>query len=125
MKNGAMRSWEEEPERLEVFGFRPLPVPNWKRCLDVICIAAGFPFVMVPMAVVALFIKLVSRGPILFRQERIGYLGQPFTCYKFRTMKVNSESAVHHKHFSHLIASDKPMEKIDLADGRIIPFGRI
>lgn len=40
------------------------------------------------MVLVALAVKLTSRGPALFRQERMGYEGRPFTIYKFRTMKV-------------------------------------
>ncbi len=40
------------------------------------------------MIVFALAIKLTSRGPALFRQERMGYEGRPFTIFKFRTMKV-------------------------------------
>jgi len=106
-------------------GFEPLPVPVWKRGLDIVCIMVGLPFVIIPMGVVALLIRLVSRGPILFRQERIGYLGRPFNCFKFRTMHIGAETAVHSRHFSELIESDKPMVKIDGADRRIIPFGRI
>ena len=40
------------------------------------------------MIVTAIAIKLTSRGPIIFKQERIGYNGQPFMMYKFRSMKV-------------------------------------
>lgn len=41
---------------------------------------------------VALMIKLNSRGPVFFRQRRIGRNGVPFYCYKFRTMVVNEEA---------------------------------
>lgn len=47
------------------------------------------PIVVLP---VALAIKLSSPGPVFFRQRRTGYLGHEFVCYKFRTMKVNTES---------------------------------
>lgn len=40
------------------------------------------------MILVALAIKLTSQGPALFRQERMGYEGRPFTIFKFRTMEV-------------------------------------
>ena len=44
------------------------------------------PIVLVPCLFVALAIKLDSRGPVFFRQDRIGHGGQPFTVYKFRSM---------------------------------------
>ena len=44
------------------------------------------------MVVTAIAIKLTSPGPIIFKQERIGYHGQPFKMYKFRSMKVQSPS---------------------------------
>ncbi|MCC9261321.1 UDP-glucose:undecaprenyl-phosphate glucose-1-phosphate transferase [Methanobrevibacter woesei] len=40
------------------------------------------------MIITAILIKLTSKGPIIFKQERIGYHGEPFTMYKFRSMKV-------------------------------------
>ena len=43
-------------------------------------------------AVVALAVKLSSRGPVFFRQERVGYHGRPFTLLKFRTMVVDAEA---------------------------------
>jgi len=39
--------------------------------------------------IVALLIKLDSKGPVFFRQKRVGFLGRIFWCYKFRTMVVN------------------------------------
>ncbi len=41
---------------------------------------------------IALFIKLSSKGPVLFNQERTGLNNQPFICHKFRTMKLNEKS---------------------------------
>jgi len=49
---------------------------------------------------VAIAIKLDSKGPVFFRQERLGYKGKVFTIYKFRTMKVDQiENDVNHKLF--------------------------
>ena len=45
--------------------------------------------------IVALLIKLDSRGPVLFRQKRMGSRFQKFTCFKFRTMFVNEDADFH------------------------------
>ncbi|HWD17918.1 MAG TPA: sugar transferase [Verrucomicrobiae bacterium] len=45
----------------------------------------------IPMLIAAIAIKLGSRGPVLFKQERAGLNGQPFVMYKFRTMVTNAE----------------------------------
>lgn len=47
------------------------------------------PIIFIPVAIA---IKLSSPGPIFFKQKRTGYLGKEFTCLKFRTMKINSQS---------------------------------
>ena len=52
--------------------------------------------------IIALLIKLTSKGPVLFIQERTGYLGLEFECYKVRTMYVNSEA-----HTTQATAGDK------------------
>jgi lipopolysaccharide/colanic/teichoic acid biosynthesis glycosyltransferase len=100
-------------------------LPRWKRPLDVfgavVALALSSPFfIFVP-----LFIRMVSRGPVFFRQERVGYGGRTFTFLKFRTMHVNVDSDVHRKYYSQLMTSDKPMIKLDDRDPRIIPIGRI
>ena len=45
------------------------------------------------MAVVALLVRLTSKGPIFFRQERVGLDGQPFRMFKFRSMRLEAEAA--------------------------------
>ncbi len=62
-----------------------------KRLFDV-SVAAGSLLVLgLPLGCLAVLIKLESRGPVLFRQERIGKHGAPFTLYKFRSMKDEKE----------------------------------
>lgn len=64
-----------------------------KRLFDIFCSVIGL-FVLLPLfLVIALWIKLDSKGPVFFRQNRVGRFGQPFLIHKFRTMRINSESA--------------------------------
>ena len=61
-----------------------------KRPLDVIGSIVGLIFTIIVWPVIALLIKLDSEGPVIFRQERVGERGRPFTMYKFRTMHVDA-----------------------------------
>lgn len=61
-----------------------------KRPLDVMGAMVGLIFTVIVWPVIALLIKLDSEGPVIFRQERVGERGQPFTMYKFRTMHVDA-----------------------------------
>ena len=101
-------------------------VPTWKRVLDIVLIIAALPIWLPIFLLIALWVKIVSPGPVFFRQERIGYLGKPFMILKFRTMKVNVETGVHERYLEQLINSDAPMTKLDSkGDPRIIAGGRI
>lgn len=62
-----------------------------KRVVDTVLIIALAP-VWVPLAaLIALGVRLDSRGPVIYKQERIGLDGRPFTLYKFRTMRISSD----------------------------------
>jgi lipopolysaccharide/colanic/teichoic acid biosynthesis glycosyltransferase len=99
---------------------------RWKRTLDIVLVIMALPLLLPLMMLIGLFIRIVSAGPVLFKQERIGYLGVRFPCYKFRTMFVGSDTNVHQGHLNHLMNSDVPMMKMDShGDPRIIPFGRL
>lgn len=67
------------------------PLPRWKRMMDI----AGSMFALIVLspllAMTAVAIRLTSSGPIIFRQQRSGLGGVPFTLYKFRTMCVDAE----------------------------------
>ncbi len=58
-----------------------------KRLADLVACLALAPFLLVPMGLIALFIKLDSAGPVIFRQQRVGYRGEVFEMFKFRTMR--------------------------------------
>jgi exopolysaccharide production protein ExoY len=108
------------------FPVPPIPVPRWKRLLDVSLVILAAPILLPLMVAVAILVRIVSEGPILFRQERVGYLGQRFMCFKFRTMFVNSDTNIHQGHLDQLMDSDAPLVKMDSkGDPRIIPFGKL
>ncbi len=62
-----------------------------KRALDLLIAACALILAAVPMAVIALIVRLDSPGPALFRQKRLGLGGKEFEMLKFRTMKVGAE----------------------------------
>lgn len=100
--------------------------PPWKRRLDIVLVVVALPLLLPLIVLIALIIRMVSAGPVLFKQERIGYLGGRFLCYKFRTMFVNADTGIHQGHLNQLMNSDVPMMKMDSqGDPRIIPFGRL
>ena len=59
-----------------------------KRLFDIVVSATVLAFLALPFVVIALSIKLTSKGPVFYRQQRIGRGGQPFWLYKFRTMSI-------------------------------------
>ena len=110
-------------EPIEVLLARP--IPYWKRMIDIFVAVLLMVFLSPLFLLIALFIKIVSPGPVFYRQERIGYLGRKFTFWKFRTMHVNNDEKIHLRHISHVIEKDTPIGKLDdLGDDRIIPMGK-
>jgi exopolysaccharide biosynthesis polyprenyl glycosylphosphotransferase len=73
------------------------------------------------MGIVAAIIRLTSRGPVFFRQERAGLNGQPFVMYKFRSMVTNAEQLK--EELAALNEMSGPVFKVT-NDPRITPFGR-
>jgi lipopolysaccharide/colanic/teichoic acid biosynthesis glycosyltransferase len=60
-----------------------------KRMLDILISLAALAILAVPLLLIALAIRLGSPGPALFRQQRVGWRGKPFTLLKFRTMRAD------------------------------------
>jgi exopolysaccharide production protein ExoY len=97
---------------------------SWKRALDLTCIVISLPVALPLMMLIVLWVRLVSPGPALYRQERIGQNGRRFVLYKVRSMKLNAGTGRHERHLRHLVKSDSPMTKLDLlCDSRLIPGG--
>jgi lipopolysaccharide/colanic/teichoic acid biosynthesis glycosyltransferase len=97
-------------------------VPWGKRLLDLTLIALSLPALVPLFLAVAAYIKLVSRGPVFYTQERVGFRERRFRLFKFRSMKVNADTKQHESHTTFLFKSDKPMEKMDHVDPRLIPL---
>ena len=107
------------------------PIPAWKRALDIAGSLIALIIVSPIILLSAVFIKIVSPGPVFFKQERVGFLGRTFKLLKLRTMKVNADVSVHREHVKNLIKNNQnnggaaKMEKLDAVDSQIIPFGKI
>ncbi len=111
---------------------------NWqirlKRAVDIfgslVCLLLSAPIMMI----IALAIKLTSKGPAIFRQTRLGYQGKTFSFLKFRTMYVNNDDRIHREYLEKLIEgrhneintgdAKRPYYKIK-DDPRITPLGKI
>jgi lipopolysaccharide/colanic/teichoic acid biosynthesis glycosyltransferase len=108
---------------------RKLPHLMIKRAID---IAGGSLLTLIcfPICIaIAIAIKLTSKGPVLFRQQRVGQYGKQFTFLKFRSMYVNNDNTVHKEFVTKLIkcqveeASTGSVYKLT-TDRRITPLGK-
>jgi len=108
-----------------VLVFRSAPEASWqsvfKQLLDLI-LAFALVILLLPVwLIVPLIIRLTSPGPVLFRQQRCGLNGQPFTMLKFRTMVSDAEQRK--QELAALNEMGGPVFKLT-NDPRITPFGR-
>jgi lipopolysaccharide/colanic/teichoic acid biosynthesis glycosyltransferase len=107
----------------------PLGYRVAKRSLDLATSVLGLVLASPILALVAIAVKLESRGPVLFRQERLGLGGRPFTLYKFRSMFSSAEEERHRDHVRELIRGDpgaRSAEEVWLpiaADPRVTRLG--
>jgi len=104
-----------------------------KRAMDIAGSLAALIALLPLLALIAGAIKLTSRGPVVFRQERIGRYGKRFTFLKFRSMYVNNDHAIHENYVKQFIKGSPEADQSagnDLmpfkltADPRITPLGR-
>ena len=94
-----LRRWEELPSFMRTDEVRPYWEALWKkrrhlalkRGFDVVTASILLMIAAVPMTVIAVMIKLDSRGPVLYRQERVTTYGKRFRIHKFRTMVQNAD----------------------------------
>ncbi len=91
-----LRGGLEEFGGLPIISLQGAPLEGWnliaKRIFDVVCSTSAL-LVLSPLLVaIAVAIKLTSRGPIFYRQERMGMDGHLFTMLKFRSMRANAEA---------------------------------
>jgi exopolysaccharide biosynthesis polyprenyl glycosylphosphotransferase len=113
-------------DQVRFLTFKNTPKNNWAmtwKSSSEFWVSLAIIFLLSPiMLIIALAIKLTSKGPVIFKQERVGLRGRKFYIYKFRTMVINAEDLK-----ASLIAlneSDGPAFKIK-KDPRITAVGRI
>src|SRR5277367_3799029 len=63
-----------------------------KRILDILIATFALVSILPLFALAALLVKFTSPGPVFYRHERIGFKGERFFCYKFRTMEVDADA---------------------------------
>ena len=103
-----------------------------KRMIDIVGSCLALILLSPIFAITALLVKLSSKGPVIYRQRRLGQFGIPFEFLKFRSMRVDSDPNIHQEFMKHVIAGnhenlipngDKPVYKMT-NDHRITPIGR-
>src|ERR1700736_209453 len=104
--------------------FRSTPEVSWalwiKRGIDFVGALFALIIFAIPMAIVALMIRLTSNGPVIFRQRRAGRFGKPFVMYKFRSMIDDAE--MRRAELEPFNQMSGPVFKVE-SDPRITPMG--
>ena len=128
----AVPEWPFPSEIMRLGQMRNLQI-KVKRVVDIIGSLIGILLSAPLMLIIAALIKFTSPGPVLFRQQRLGLLGKPFTFLKFRSMMHNCDPSLHKDYVTQLIrgendainkgSAETPLYKI-IDDPRITPFGK-
>jgi Undecaprenyl-phosphate glucose phosphotransferase len=91
----ALRARLEDLDGVPVININDVPLQGFnsivKRTIDIAISAVALALLALPLAVIAALVKLTSRGPVFYRQERMGLDGQSFTIVKFRSMSQDAE----------------------------------
>lgn len=105
-----------------------------KRMMDIAGSAVLLLVLSPLLATIAVLIKLGSKGPVIYEQDRLGQFGARFKCLKFRTMYTNNDPKIHQEYVQQFIAgkdgldkseaSEKPVYKLT-NDPRITSIGRL
>ncbi|MAG68914.1 MAG: undecaprenyl-phosphate glucose phosphotransferase [Vicinamibacterales bacterium] len=92
----ALKAGLEDLDGVPIISVNDVPLHGMnsalKRVIDVGLSAAALATLSAPMAAIALLVRYSSPGPVLYRQERMGLDGRPFTVYKFRSMHNQAEA---------------------------------
>jgi Undecaprenyl-phosphate glucose phosphotransferase len=92
-----LRGGFEEFGGLPMISLQSGPLHGWnlvlKRAFDIVMSLSALVLVSPLLLVLSVLVKVTSRGPVFFRQERMGMDGHLFNMYKFRTMRVDAEAA--------------------------------
>ena len=91
MQNYKINSYKGNRKEKEHFDAMSKSQRFLKRTFDIVFSFMGL-LLLSPLMLIFSIVLLFDDGPIIFKQERIGYKGKPFMIYKFRTMHVNAES---------------------------------
>jgi lipopolysaccharide/colanic/teichoic acid biosynthesis glycosyltransferase len=95
-----------------------------KRVIDVIGSGLGLLFGAPLFVGIAAAIKLSSKGPVLFRQVRVGQYGEPFVFLKFRSMYVNNDPSIHKEYVKALISGRAERKSPDGKDEGVYKLTR-
>jgi lipopolysaccharide/colanic/teichoic acid biosynthesis glycosyltransferase len=90
-----------------------------KRGIDIVGSTLALVVSMPLLYVVGVAIKVSSKGPVLFKQKRVGQNGKRFTVLKFRTMRIDSDRSVHKQFVTKLIANEAEPELSDVNGERV------
>ena len=99
------------------------PLPVWKKLTDLVGATTGLLLLSPLMLAIALFIKLTSRGPVLFKHKRYGYQGKPLYVWKFRSMHVHCDPGEHQDYVRSMAQEDGALKKLDTSS-QLIPLGK-